>query len=536
MMMSQKVKDIGLIKAAGCPNDSIFGYFMFELLIVTFLSCLLGTLLGVSIDFILTKILSSLGLQVLEKSTDLFLIFLIFALYFVLSILFGAKLILNTMKIKPSKALSPVYRFGLNENPKLKIMSKSGLTVKLGLRSLFRLKSATFRIVLCLSIVFMLLTVAVAGGIIANRTTSDWIEKAIGRDIVFIAHDELGNQYRELLSTFSEGETASQFNYADERYFVSEELQNKLHSISEKIVIDERLILFTPIQEIQGIIYGETSEDTKYVGGDKKGHSLVIGINPEKALSEWFYEGEYFREDDTLEAMIGDSIAHKMFSVPLAQSIKVFEKRFKIISVCLDPINNGNVTYVPIKTLQNTTGISKPNYIMIKIEPSANHQNILNQISEEVNTENSEFKIFELNEILENNLTYLNHLWSTVMILPICSLISAFFSLMGFLLLVTTEQYQEFGVIKALGAKSKTILNIVSTQVLVVLLTSFAVGLSFGIIITLMILIPEPIITSYTILEISGWLLAILITIYIFSHFPILKSAKKPIKELLTHF
>ncbi|MFX1546564.1 MAG: hypothetical protein ACFFCU_10230, partial [Promethearchaeota archaeon] len=52
---------------------------------------------------------------------------------------------------------------------------------------------------------------------------------------------------------------------------------------------------------------------------------------------------------------------------------------------------------------------------MIKIEPLANRQNILNQISEEVHTENPEFKIFELNEILENNLTYLNHLWSTLM-------------------------------------------------------------------------------------------------------------------------
>ena len=51
VMMSQKVRDIGLIKAAGCPNDLVFGYFMTELLIVAFVGCLLGVVLGVIADF-----------------------------------------------------------------------------------------------------------------------------------------------------------------------------------------------------------------------------------------------------------------------------------------------------------------------------------------------------------------------------------------------------------------------------------------------------------------------------------------------------
>jgi ABC-type antimicrobial peptide transport system permease subunit len=81
-MMSQRIRDIGLMRAAGCPNDLIFGYLMNELLIVAFISCFLGVILGLATDFALTNILKGLGFQISQKPTNFWLILLVFAVYF----------------------------------------------------------------------------------------------------------------------------------------------------------------------------------------------------------------------------------------------------------------------------------------------------------------------------------------------------------------------------------------------------------------------------------------------------------------------
>jgi len=222
-----------------------------------------------------------------------------------------------------------------------------------------------------------------------------------------------------------------------------------------------------------------------------------------------------------------------MFSMPLNQEIKLLGEDFGIIGVCLDPINNGNVTYVHLKDLQNITGLLRPNIVIVKTNPSANRTQILSQIRAEVKSINSEFEVFDLNVVLDKNLSFLGYIWSSIMFLPLISLFAASLCLIAYVMLTITEQRQEFGVLRVLGAKPKTIVKIVSGQSLVVLLSGFAAGIAFGIIITLLILIPEPLVTSYTIIEIAGWLLTALAATFIFSLYPAIKFAKKPLLEIM---
>lgn len=533
VMMSQRIRDIGLMKATGCPNDLIFGYFMIELLIVTFVGCFLGVVLGILADFASTSLLSGLGFQISQKPVNFWLVLLVFVLFFSLALVFGAKPVLDTTKVEPTKAISPTYYFGLSKEPGFKVISKSGFTIKMAMRNLFRRKSATVRIVLCLTVVFVLVTVAVAGGIIADQTTKSWVEKAMGRDVILIAHQEMCNQYKLLLSRFYETGKDLQPNYTNERYLISEELLNQLGSMEGIIEIDARLVLEAHVKEVQGYILGPETQATTPVGDDREGESLIVGVEPRRVLSEWFLEGEFLKGDHTWEVVIGDSLAQKMFSMPLNQSIRLFDKYFDVIGVCLDPINNGNVTYVPLKSLQNITGISKPNIVMVKIDASANRADILDQIRAEIGNINSEFEIFELNKILNKNLGFLGYIWSTVMFLPLFSLVAASLCLIGYVMLTITEQRQEFGVLRAIGAKPKTVVKIVSGQSFIVLLSSYAAGIAIGIILTLLILIPEPLVTSYTVIEIAGWLLIALAATFIFSLYPAIKFARKPILEIM---
>jgi ABC-type antimicrobial peptide transport system permease subunit len=533
-MMSQRIRDIGLMRAAGCPNDLVFGYFMNELLIVAFISCFLGVILGLATDFALTNILKGLGFQISQKSANFWLILLFFAVYFILVLIFGAKPILDVTKIEPVKALSPTYYLGVDAESSFRIFSKRGLTFKVALRSLFRRKSATIRIILCLTTVFLLVTVAVAGGIIADQTTKSWVEKAVGKNILLIAHREMCSQYTLLLSKFYKSKGIAAFNYTESKYLIPDEILNRLNLMSDNISMETRLITFTRIKEVPGYIIDSETGAMISVGKDREGESLIVGIEPEKTFGEWFTDGEFFMEGQKGKAVIGDSIANKMFTMPLNQSLQLYGHYFDIVGVCLDPINNGNVTYVPLKDLQNIVGVSKPNLIMVKVKPSANRAAVLNEIRTNINAVNSDFEVLELDEVLDKCLAFLGYIWFTIMFLPLFSLASAALCFIGYVMLAITEQHQEFGILRALGAKPKTILKIVAIQNLVVLLSSYACGVSFGIIITLLILVQKPLVTSYTVIQIAGWLLAALTATFILSLYPAARFARKPTHEVLT--
>ncbi len=530
-MMSQRVKDIGLMKATGCPNGLIFGHFMTELLIVTFASCILGVTIGIFADFALTSLLSLPGFPISQKPVNPWLALLVFVLFSVLAIAFGARQILATTKVEPAKAISPGYYLGLSKEPGFNVMSKSGITGKIALRSLFRRKSSTVRILLCLATVFTLVTIAVAGGMIANQTTANWVEKAIGRDTILIAHGEMCIQYRSLLTQFSGAKANLQFDYDKKEYSISEDLLNQLENIPH-IQIETRLLTQGSVAELPGeIIDPETSTITS-VGDNREGTSLIVGVEPERMASESLVEGEYLEESEAWEAMIGDSLAHRMFSRPLNQYIMAFGRIFDVTGVCLDPINRGNVTYVPLETLQNISAVSEPNVAMVGVD-STNRSQVLDLLKKIVYGLNPDFDVLELKEPLEENLSFLGYIWSTVMFLPLFSLVAASLCLVSYVVLAISEQSRELGVLRALGMKSKTAFKIVSGQSLVILLSSCGAGTPIGIMITLLILIPDPTVSSCTVLGIVGWLLLALLVMLGLSIYPALKFVGKPILETM---
>lgn len=194
---------------------------------------------------------------------------------------------------------------------------------------------------------------------------------------------------------------------------------------------------------------------------------------------------------------------------------------------------NGDVIYVALKDLQNIVGVLKPNILMVKVNPSVSYANIIDEIRTAIKSLNSEFEILELNTILDKNLAFLSYIWSTIMFLPLFSLASASLCFMGYIVLVLTEQRQEFGVLRALGAEPRTIIKIVAIESLVVLLSSYACGVVFGRIITLLILVPNPAVTNLTILQIAGLLLTALVAMFTISLHPAVKFARKSILEMM---
>ncbi|MEM4704869.1 MAG: ABC transporter permease, partial [Candidatus Bathyarchaeia archaeon] len=373
---------------------------------------------------------------------------------------------------------------------------------------------------------------ALGGGLVAEQTTSSWVRNAMGEHIVLIAHKDLCQQYISLWE-FQKEQSMASFNYTDEKYLLSQELVQSIESVDGIGTVDFRLILMEKVAEIQGVIYHKTTGTTETVGDKHVGNALVIGVQPQKVLNTWFIDGYFLNETSKRQAVIGDSLARKMFSVPLVQKIAAFNDSFTIVGVCVDMINNGESTYVPLEVLQNDTGISDPNIALVKIE-AANRTEVLNRLKASISTVRSDVEVIELDEVLEKNLAFLGYMWSSIMILPIFSLATAICCLLSYVMLAVNEQKQEFGFLRAIGADSKAVIGIISWQNLIFLISTSLAGTAIGIMLMLLILIPNPIITPFTLAQIIAWMLLSSAIAFAFSLYPALSFRKKPILEMMS--
>lgn len=542
LMMTQRTRDFGLLKATGCPTGLIFGYFFTELLIVTALGCTIGLIIGFAADYTVIN----MGIfQNYPKAPNLWFAPAVFAAFFCFALIFGAKPMFDTSRIPAIKAISPLQYFGLNKANTFKPLSKSRLTLNLATRSLFRRQSATIRVVIFLSLVFTLLTVSIAGSIIARDTTTSWVENASGKNTVLVTHKDLSAPYLSLLTMFSGANyDPAGFDYLNPKLVLSDVLLQQLSTLPEVDAVDPRLVYWGSIQEVRGYTFDPATLATIPVGGNRTGNALIIGVDPQKVTSTWFVQGQFIGTDATLEAVVGDAIAQTLYSPsskekiansdPLQQGVRLQNTTFDIVGVCMEPLNNGRVVYVPLSKLENVTAFASPNVLMVKFDSALDQKTALAQLQEKLSNIDADLTVTALDEALRQNVNFWGSIWSVVFLLPLFCLIAAAFSLIAFLRVAIDEQRHEFAVLRATGMRAKAVITILGAQSLLVLLSSFAVGSAIGTIITLMILMREPTVTPFTILHIGGWLLAALVVMFLVSLYPAVKFAKKPLLKIMS--
>jgi len=308
-----------------------------------------------------------------------------------------------------------------------------------------------------------------------------------------------------------------------------------LDDIQGVIEVDPRLVLENSVREVPGIVLDPVDQTTAVIIGDSRSdEALILGVEPESVVNDWLIFGRNLGEDDQESTMIGDSLAVNMFSDAQNQSIKVFDESllpYDIVGVCVDPLNNGKVVYMPLETLYKDIGQSGYNLLFLQIDASEKSQ-VLAQIENEVSGEN--LNVVELDTILDKHVDFLNNIWSLVMFLPLFSLATAAVSLLSYLMLSISGQQHEFGIMRALGAKPRSIMKIVFSQALIIILVSGAIGISAGLFITFGFLIPDPVISQSTIISVSAWLIMILGLLCASSLYPALKAVKKTVVEAIS--
>jgi ABC-type antimicrobial peptide transport system permease subunit len=537
LMMAQRTRDFGLIKAAGCPNALLGGYFMAELLIVTLLGCGLGIIFGFIADYAAANLVFH-GYVL----PNLWFIPLVFGVFFGLALAFGVQPILKAAKMSPINALSPVTYYGMIAEKKHKPLSRRGITWKISTRSLGRRQSANVRLVVLLSAVFVLLTVSVAGGIIASDTTRAWIVDPYGKNTLLIAHSNMAEEYPRLVSAFSGIQTNQNFNFSSPDLAISQTILTQLEGLDGVSGVDSQLILKMHVNEVSNFTIDPDTLTTYSVGDNRESDTIIIGLNQTTTVNDRSIKGR-FLTNNAQEAVIGDTVARTMYGVdpqkgiyisdPLLQSIRIHNNTLKITGMIVDPFNNGNVTYIPLSKLEEISGVFIPNLAVITLKDGADPNTITAEIQDKLQVLNSYLTVFNVNAQVAENQAFLDATWQVIMLLPLMTLASAALCLVGYSILSVDEQRQEFGILRAIGTKPSMTVSILSIQGIILLFSSFGVGISFGTIITLMILITNPLVTRLTIFEIFVWLFSALIVMFLLSIYPAVKMSKTPLLKIL---
>lgn len=309
-------------------------------------------------------------------------------------------------------------------------------------------------------------------------------------------------------------------------------------------MVDSRLVLYQNVSEVGNFTVVSGTSNMIFVGNSRKGQSLVIGVDPQKLVGSWSVKGRFLNQTDTLEAVIGDSISQSMYytrssknivlSDPLSEGIRFQNSTFDIVGICIDPINNGFVTYVPLNTLENITGIFCPNILFIELTDITNRNIAIVNIRNIVQESNPNLDVFDLSSTVQQNTQLLSTTWQTIMFLPLLTLASAAICLVSYMMLIIDEQKQEFAILRAVGARQRIIMYISGIQSALVLCSSFGIGISFGIITTTLILMPNPIVTGLTLMEIIVWLASALAVMFILSIYPAFRMAKAPVLKIMS--
>ena len=385
--------------------------------------------------------------------------------------------------------------------------------------------------ILCLSMIITLMTLSIFGGIVAKETTQSYIERAIGRSVVLIAEAEMAEQYASLLSRFFEPKEARPIDYLDQDYTISDSLISDLGSIDGVIKTDPRLIFETIIYEYPTVVPDPEGEDRYIEIGDHRTCRVIaMGVNPNQVVNDWLILGRKFEEIELNGALIGNSVALKTFDNPLEQIFKMSDLEFNITGVCIDPVNNGEVIYSPISTLSSLHGEHGYNLLLLQID-SRNHAETLISIEARINDTN--LVLLDLNTVLNSHIRFLDYTWSMVLPLSLSSLLNAVFCLLGYMTLALMSQRRDLGIMRALGAKPRTMTKILFSQSLVLVIVSGVVGVPLGLAVTFTFFIPEATISQSSLPIVIGSILLVLAVMSVSGVYPAMNITRRPTGETI---
>jgi putative ABC transport system permease protein len=265
-------------------------------------------------------------------------------------------------------------------------------------------------------------------------------------------------------------------------------------TIDTLVVDDAKKIAQLPnVTAVSGTV--STSKKIVYDGATISQSITGVEANYESIRSLTLTQGTFFTEGQVLGRakvlVLGDEKVEDLFGEDaqvVGESVRVDGKNFKIIGVLAD----SSAAYVPITTAQ--TVLLSQSYLN-GIDVAVTSSELVNSMSDEIESQllvlhdiadakNADFSIRSSQEIISSVSSVTGTLTAMLSGIAAISLVVGGIGIMNIMLVTVTERTREIGLLKALGAKKKDILNQFLIEAIVVTMLGGLVGVVLGGVVT----------------------------------------------------
>ncbi|MDR2707811.1 MAG: hypothetical protein LBB87_03580, partial [Nitrososphaerota archaeon] len=501
-MMSGRVRDIGLVKALGSTDKNAFGYLMSAPLIVMFCASLIGGVAGFSASIVAVVCLfGQIYLSIVTNS--LLISAVVTAVFFLLSwvvVSSQTAKALNRASVSLLAGDETAFDFKKEKMEFIhKFAQRVSSSLSVALKSIFRSKSRSKISFICLSVSIFLITVSFVGNFICWNTTRGYVDNAFGQNMLVIGNADFVDTYQKLLNPLADVDQNQVMHAADKftdsSYMISQDFVEKVSTVNGVMSVDKRLVVFTHVMEVRNtVVELDRFNEPHYVtyGEYRSTDCLVVGIDPAQPV-----KGTLHNADISLgsvdNAFVGDSLSEAIFQNPYKQNIEIYSdnsidsSNFNIINVIADPLNHGYVAYIPITELQELYSVNGVNLILVKTYGYDNDTFLeVTKLAAQYGLSTS-----SLDTVHNEYLTSIDKLWLSILPFTLLTLITAIICLLNCMFISISTRFHDFGIIRAIGAKSNYLSKIVFFECLILVITTAPLGITLGITFDLLFLLPN---------------------------------------------
>jgi ABC-type antimicrobial peptide transport system permease subunit len=492
--MVTRRRDIGLMKAMGTLMDSIFDFFMAQSVIVL----LVGIIIGLSFGTIL-YLVGMIWLAGIIPGTQFYMNFpwlqlaIIAVIYIIAGYFSAQKPIYDTVKESPSISLNPDFGMRIRKSG---FLDGLGPAFRIASKGTGRRLKGTKRTVISLFLGFTIASLLWIGGGVVETTSQSYMMRSMGTNIVAIGNPNMLNQYYNAYS-FHGSSLNSSFNYIEPTDMINNSLSTELHDVLGVVATESRLVIYDSVQEGQGVVWNEEFQKYEFIGQQRQGSALLVGVDWTSTLSDWYYEGNII--NGSQQVWLGGTIANELFDDPTVQYLQVAGNSLEIKALAFDTINGGMMAIMNLATLQEYYGVTGYNLLLAKLDSYDNAT--INQI--EALAQNYGLSIYRQQDVLTENIQDIHAIWILLNPLALMALVGSFLALMNYLLVSIFGRLRDYVIMQSIGAKPSFIAKMVIAEGLDVGLRAGIPALIIGTLLSVYALIPEAAVPSLSYLPLS---------------------------------
>lgn len=530
-----KKRDITIMRALGTLPEKLYSFYLLEAFIIFLLGFFLGWLIGIIGYGIFSIIYSIVFIQITFQFEVIFSLILFILCTFASLGLPGIQL-RKYGRANVIKSFSKEIPSDFNASDQLKLVPKwlsaLGLNVKYAIMNLVRKKSKFKRFFAVFFTISLILFTIGLGALVLHTSSTTWIEKSQGNEIIIIGHEDVVGNYSSMYQMFADPSVfinEQNINFTLPEYLFNFTQISLIGSIGGVQSIDQRLIHFSKVREL---ITFKPIDIGQYVqiGDDTVGTFPIIGLNSSELIQDFEIEGKLFNSSDPIEknVTIGDGLAYNFFELAFDQELQFVDsgERFSVSGIVIDSFYSGYAVYVDIKRYRSILNFSNDeiNLIQLQIAPNSYDQ-VKNQLELNISTYlGPDFTHIRLEADFEKNLSFLDYLTSYSVFLIILTSIVSLFSIYHFQKGDLSEKLKDFLIMRSIGSKLTNIGKILFFEGLFILVPSVLASLAGGMIINTIFLFERVALPPITIpFLLAGIIIGGLLVLNVVVLIPILK-------------